>query len=242
MHPPIIFFDFDGVLMTQKALELLAYRMLKNRFYRWKNTKNLRLIDLALLFEKSDDENLLKLYQNIHMNFKSYIPSRFRRDIFIIKFRREYRKLEKIYDGLTPGTLDILKELKRKEIILGIISNTQKKRLFYFIKKFQLQEYFSVILARDDLPFHKPNPYPILHALKVIKRQNNFRMIDKSSVYFIGDIPSDIKCAKSAGVKSIALLSGHGSKIELENESPDYLIEKITDLSEHPPFKKFLFQ
>ncbi len=242
MHPPIIFFDFDGVILTQKALELIAYQMLRNKFYKWNNTKDLRLIDLALLFEKSDNRNLLRLYKNIQENFKPYIPNRFRRDVFIMKFRRSHRKLEKIYDGLKPGILDILKKFKKEGAILGLISNTERARLNYFKKKFQLNKFFSVIFSRDDVPFHKPNPYPILYALKIIKKQKNLRLINKSRVFFIGDIPSDIICAKSARIKSIALLSGHGRKIELENEFPDYLIKKINDLSELPPFKKFLFQ
>jgi len=242
MHRPIIFFDFDGVILTQKALEYVAYQLLRNSFYRWKNTENLRLIDLALLFEKSDSEDLFRLYQNIHSNFKPYIPSRLRREIFIIKFRRLYRRLEEIYDGLKPGITEVLNKLKNKEMILGLITNTQRKRLNYFKNKFQLKKFFSVIFTRDDLPFHKPNPYPILYALKVIKKQYNIKIIDKSNVFFIGDIPSDIICAKSAGIKSIALLSGHGRRIELKNECPDYIIEKITDILELPPLKKFLFQ
>ena len=115
MQPVIIFFDFDGVILTQKALELLACRMLRNRFFKWKNTENIRLIDLALLFEKSDNKNLLRLYQNIHINFKPYIPNRIRRDIFIMKFRRDFKKLEKIYDGLKSGVLQVLKDFKSKE-------------------------------------------------------------------------------------------------------------------------------
>ncbi|MFX1384158.1 MAG: HAD family hydrolase [Promethearchaeota archaeon] len=242
MHPPIILFDFDGVILTQKALEYTALRHLRNDFYQWQNIKNLRPIDLALLFEKSNSENLINLYKNIHINFKPYIPNWTKRDIFITRFGREYRKLEKIYDGLKPGLERILTELKNKKITSGIISNTQKSRLNYFKQKFQLNNYFSVFLTRDDIPFHKPNPYPIIYALKLIKDQNKLKRIDKSKVYFIGDIPSDIKCAKSAGVNSIALLSGHGRKTELENEEPTYIIEKIIDISELAPFKRFLFQ
>ncbi len=241
MHPPIILFDFDGVILTQKALELAGLIFLRNDFYKWRNAEKLRPIDLALLFEKSDSERFVKFYKNIHKNYKTYIPSRTRRDLFLARFGKKYRKLEKLHAKLKPGICNVLMELRSKEIPLGIISNTQKKRMNYFKKRFELDKYFTIILSRNDLPYHKPNPYPIIKALKYIKEERNYNKIEKSDVYFIGDIPSDIICAKSAGIKSIAVLSGHGTKNELLNEDPDYVVERIIDILELPPFKKFLF-
>ena len=49
-YPPIILFDFDGVIITQKSLEYTASKLIKNKFYGWKNIENMRLIDFARLF------------------------------------------------------------------------------------------------------------------------------------------------------------------------------------------------
>jgi phosphoserine phosphatase len=38
-HPPILFFDFDGVVITQKALEYAALIHLRKDFYKWQNTE-----------------------------------------------------------------------------------------------------------------------------------------------------------------------------------------------------------
>ena len=35
-HPPILLFDFDGVVITQKALEFTALMYLKKEFYNWR--------------------------------------------------------------------------------------------------------------------------------------------------------------------------------------------------------------
>jgi len=56
-YPPIVLFDFDGVIITQKALEYTASFFLKKKFYNWQNTENMRLIDCARLFEESDSKN-----------------------------------------------------------------------------------------------------------------------------------------------------------------------------------------
>ena len=57
---PILLFDFDGVIITQKALEYTALIKLKLKFYRWQNIDGLRLIDLARIFEQSDSSNRIK--------------------------------------------------------------------------------------------------------------------------------------------------------------------------------------
>lgn len=234
----ILLFDFDGVIITQKALEYTALIKLKMKFYRWQNIDGLRLIDLARLFEQSDSSNRIKALIRVYKNYKKYIPIKWRRIIFFIKFRRMYPKYEK-YEEIQPNLKEILLKLKELAVPLGIISNTSKKRLNYFIDKLKLEEYFSVFISRDDTPFRKPDPYPIYLALNLIKKKFNLS-IDKTKVYLIGDLPSDILSANNAKIKSIALISGHGEKNSLEYAKPTYVLEDISNLLELEPIKKFL--
>lgn len=240
MHPPIILFDFDGVILTQKALEYTALLQLRKKFYDWQNTEKMRLIDFTLLFEKSDSSSLLKSLLRIYRIYSYFIPRIWKRTIFFITFNREYKRFEKIYDEMKPGLEEVLTTLREKDIPLGIISNTEKRRLRYFKWKFQLENYFSVFITRDDVPINKPHPYPIILALKNIKHQYKYSKIDKSKVYYIGDLPTDIKCAKSAGVNSIALLSGHGRKKGLKNSNPTFTLQDIKSLLDLECFKKLL--
>ncbi len=237
-HPPIILFDFDGVIITQKALEFTALFYLKKEFYKWQNTKNLRLIDLARLFEESDSKNRLVAYFRINKVFKPFIPSIWRRNLFFIKFRRMYPKYEK-YESLKPNLDKILIRLKQNNFLLGIVSNTSKRRLDSFRQKLNLDEYFSVYISRDDSSYRKPSPYPIITALKKIKKNFNYS-INKDNVYYIGDLPTDINCAKNAKIKSIALLSGHGTREGLEKSNPTILLQEIKNILEIEEFKKFL--
>ncbi|MFX1347044.1 MAG: HAD family hydrolase [Promethearchaeota archaeon] len=231
-------FDFDGVIITQKALEYSALISLRNKFYRWRNIENMRLIDCARLFEESDSSNKLLALKQINKVYQPFIPSIWRRNIFFIKFRRMYPKYEK-YETLKPYLEEILIQLKKRGIYLGIVSNTSKKRLDYFKKKLNLDKFFSVFVSRDDTPFRKPNPYPIYFALMKIKKKHNYS-INKDKVFYIGDLPADIECAKKADVKSIALLSGHGTREDLEKTNPTFLIENIKNIIEIEYFKKFL--
>ena len=237
-HPPIVLFDFDGVVITQKALEFTALKYFRKSFYNWKNTESLRLIDFARLFEEADSSNKLKAFFNAFRVYRNYIPSRWKRILFFIKFRRTYPKYEK-YETLKPNLEGILRELKKCGVIFGIVSNTSTERLELFRKKLNLDDFFSVYISRDDTMERKPHAYPVLIALKQIKQFLKVS-IDKNNVYLIGDLPTDIECASNAGVKSVALLSGHGTKTGLETANPTIILQDIKDILELDPFKKLL--
>ena len=64
--------SFDGIVISQKSLEYTASIFLKKKFYRWKNTDNLRLIDLARMFEEADSKNRLKALLQINKIYKHY--------------------------------------------------------------------------------------------------------------------------------------------------------------------------
>ena len=237
-HPPIILFDFDGVVLTQKALEFTALFYKKMKFYKWKNTHRLRLIDFARLFEESDSDNRLKALIQAYKAYKPYISNPLKRVIFFIKFRRTYPKYE-IYETLKPTLINVLKLFNSINSPLGIVSNTKDSRLKFFRERLNLDQYFSAYISRNDSPFRKPHPYPIFNILIKIKQKYHFP-IEKNNVYFIGDLPTDIVCAHNAGIVSIALLNGHGTEKELKEVNPTYILKDISEITEIEPFKKLL--
>jgi len=237
-HPPILLFDFDGVVLTQKALEFTALLYKNKKFYKWENTKNLRLIDFARLFEESDSDNRIKALKQANKAYTPYIPSKLRRLIFFIKFRTTYPKYEK-YETMKPNLKEVLDHFRSVNVPMGVVSNTKDSRLAFFREKLNLDEYFSVYISRNDSAYRKPHPYPIIKILTQIKRKYHFS-VNKENVYFIGDLPSDILCAHNAGVNSIAILNGHGTENSLKNVNPTFLLKDISDIIEIKPFKKLL--
>ncbi|MHA1293131.1 MAG: HAD hydrolase-like protein, partial [Promethearchaeota archaeon] len=167
VHPPIILFDFDGVIITQYSLEYTALILRRNKWFEWRNNTNLRLIDYARLFEECDVVERKEAIKRIYKVYKPYIPKAWKRCIFFTRFNRLYQKYEKFYEKLRPGLLEVIESFKKQNFLLGIISNTSRKRLNYFNKKLHLEEYFSVFISRDDSCKYKtPNPYPIILGFK----------------------------------------------------------------------------
>jgi len=236
--PPILIFDFDGVVITQRSLELAAQILLKKKFYGWQNVDDLRLIEFARIFEEEDSSNRLKALRGIYKAFKPYIPIGWKRIIFFVRFRRLYPKYEKL-ETLKEDLENILEILKNAGFILGIASNTSGKRLDQFRARLELDKFFDTFVSRRESPYRKPNPFAVLLALKNLKEKLNIP-IQKNKTYFIGDLPSDIRCAKNANVNSIAILSGHGRKDDLERENPTHVIKNHKEILELEPFKKYL--
>ncbi|MHA1195515.1 MAG: HAD family hydrolase [Promethearchaeota archaeon] len=235
MEKPILLFDFDGVIITQKALEYTALKLLKKKFFGWRNVRELRLIDFARFFEESDSSNRIKAIIQAYKTYKRYIPIGWKRIIFFFLYKRTYPKLEH-YETLREGLEKILEALKKKGVIMGIVSNTSKKRLEYFREKLKLDRFFSVYISRDDSPFRKPDPTPIYLALKEIKKKFKCK-INKSLVFLVGDLKSDIEAAKNANIKSIAFLSGHGLSEDLKFANPSITINNFSDILKIDPFR-----
>lgn len=235
---PIFLFDFDGVVITQKALEYAGLMFKNDSFFQWKNIEKLRLIDFARLFEVSDSTNRIKAFMRIIKVYRPYIPRLWRRIIFFIKFRRFYPNYEK-YETLKPDLGEVLLKFKEKGFLLGIVSGTSRNRLNFYRYRLNLDKFFSLFISRQDYPYRKPDPISILTALKQFKKKFNLT-IDKRNIFYIGDLPHDIECAKNAGINSIAVLSGHGTIKSLEDSKPTYLISEIKNLLEIEDFKKFL--
>jgi HAD superfamily hydrolase (TIGR01548 family) len=118
----------------------------------------------------------------------------------------DYEKVKNIFQKLYLGTNEAqglinnekllikkesLMDLKRKYKKLGIATGRPKEEALYVINKFQLQEIFEVLVAKEDTKKEKPFPDPIVKAIRDLKAEN--------SVY-IGDSPSDVVAAKAAGI------------------------------------------
>ena len=58
-----------------------------------------------------------------------------------------------------------------------------------------------------------------------------FRSIEfpPERIYVIGDTPRDIECGRAIGAKTVAIATGHYSREELAEHSPDFLFEDFSD-------------
>lgn len=202
MSHKLFLFDFDGVLVD--SLEVYERRV-------------------KLCLEKIGSpivqgrEDFLALFED---NFYEGIV---KRGIDLAAFMNASRSIptSNEYDQMSPffPIFPILEELKNNNI-LTVISSNISKVINAILSRYGFNGCFRDVLGADS-GYSKEEK--ILHATK------NFQMA-KERTYYVGDTVGDIKEARLAGVKTVAVTWGWHSKERLETVRPDYLIDTPDDL------------
>ncbi len=135
-----------------------------------------------------------------------------------------FRRLKYLADHspLFPGTLDLLVQLQRKNVKMGIVTTRSMGEAALILEQFSLIPFFGAIVTRDDATRGKPYPDPVLLALKRLS-------LKPEETVMIGDMPTDIESGKGAGVKTIGLLIGIFNK-ELAEINPDALAGSLAEI------------
>ena len=125
-----------------------------------------------------------------------------------------------------PGMKGVVEGLVAAGIKLGIVTSTPRENVDFKLNQFKRNgtlSHFEAIVTSSDVPWKKPAPDPMIECC----RQLNVKL--GNSVY-IGDSKSDIKSGKSAGMKTVAVLSGFDDLDTLCKELPDAVINSVAEL------------
>ena len=123
-----------------------------------------------------------------------------------------------------PGALDAVRALKAKGLKLGIVTSKQSKGAARGLKKGGFDGLFDVVVGADDVTAHKPDPTPVLHALKQLG-------MTPDRAIMVGDSPHDITSGRLAGARTAAALWGPFSRALLEPARPDLWLAKPREIA-----------
>ena len=200
----ILIFDFDGVLADSLA-PMLSYagQICQELGYPCTPTqKDLEILD--------------------RMEFSEYgrqlgIPEEKIETFVTRNFELFSRREEPL--AITPGIESVIRELSQIAILVVITGNSCRV-VGKFLDTYGLQDEFQTVLGAED------DGSRVEKILKVISLNGG----SNGEVYMIGDAVSDIRAARAAGIKSIAIGWGHQSKEKLLTENPDFLVDQPEDL------------
>jgi len=105
-----------------------------------------------------------------------------------------------------PYATQVLKELKRNKIKLGIATNQVRKQATASLKVIKFDK-FNVIATADKVKKPKPDPEMLRYALKRLK-------LKKDEVIFIGDSYSDIKAGRAVGIETYILEQSYNKNMK----------------------------
>lgn len=125
------------------------------------------------------------------------------------------------YDAMKPfdGLIPVLEALQ-KDHTLAVISSNGFRTISRMLERFGFDRFFQGILGSDFL-FSKKDK--IMHALSQYG-------IDRMRTFYIGDTTGDIREAREAGVRPVAVTWGWHSREKLAAAHPDFLVDRPGDL------------
>lgn len=204
-----ILYDFDGTLADTVPLIINSFReTYVEVFGKCERTDEdfLKYIGLPLIasFEKHDEETqkvLLDTYLRINC-----------------------KALEEDKVSLFDGVREQLDKIKSMGVKQGIVTSKRFSSLIITLKLMGLDEFFDIIVSKDDTEKHKPDAEPLLFASEKLG-------ISTDRIMYVGDALGDIECAINAKCDSAFVEWSRMPKKEIMALHPTYILKEISDLS-----------
>ena len=142
---------------------------------------------------------------------------------------RIYQEVETIEAGaaekvqLAPGAREALNELKQMRKKIVVVTNNGRIGAERTIDRLGLNGIFDGVVTRDDAEELKPDPGIVLKALNLVN-------VDREDAILVGDAVIDIKAAKAASIRSVAVPTGPFPAARLLQEEPDFIVGSFLEV------------
>ena len=206
MRFPVCLFDFDGTIVDSGAIILASFRH-ATRTVLGEDVPDVRL--RAMLGGASLQEQMAAI-----------APDRVEE---LVRCYREHNAPLHAELQCCPGMLEVLERLRAEGRRLGVVTAKRHETVELALARLPLREYFETIVAAEDTRRHKPDPEPILLALKRLDARAD-------EAVYVGDSPFDVGAARAAGVHAIAVTWGGMHEVEDADEivsTPEELLAAL---------------
>lgn len=223
----LVIFDFDGTLVDSNGVNNeIDIELVRSFKERKKPDEIIKERDYILKTKTNGD---------IYVNYCQYLKEKYNLDLLaeeILEIRRKISKKFLRNVKYKPGADIIIKLIKEQKIKLALatVSSLQSLNIYFYeneniIKKCDLQNYFDLIVTKDDVIYKKPNPEVYN---KII---NKFNITDLSKCIVIEDSLNGVIAAKRANLNVIAIYDKYSDKDrEKINEIADYNVKNFWEL------------
>lgn len=144
-------------------------------------------------------------------------------DVLLTTYREHNHRVHDAMVKEYPGVDSALERFSAAGLRMGIVTSKSRAVAMMGIDRFSLMRFFDVLVACDDVPIHKPEPYPLLHAAEQMG-------VDISRCAYVGDSPHDMTASVAAGSVSIAATWGGFSRERVLEPGPDYVADSMADV------------
>jgi HAD superfamily hydrolase (TIGR01509 family) len=97
---------------------------------------------------------------------------------------------------MKPFAREVVAELHGEGLGLGVATRSHREYTLRGLKRYDMLRFFHHVVARDDVPYPKPDPRHLLYTIKLLG-------VDPEDTMFIGDTTTDLQTADAAGVEFV---------------------------------------
>lgn len=151
------------------------------------------------------------LYYNGDMEYARY-------DELRAKYREYFREYCMYRVHPYEGLPEVLLELKKKGVLLTVLSNKPHKQAVEVVEELFGTELFTMIQGQSSDFERKPSPEGAFYIARSLS-------VEPSECLYVGDTDTDMKTGKSAGMYTVGVLWGFRERQELEENHADEIIE-----------------
>jgi pyrophosphatase PpaX len=186
-HIRAVLFDLDGTLIDSERLILSSYRHTMQEHLGhvppeeiWKSTIGQPLVVQMKMFARSEDQAAAMIQTYVDHNLAHH-------DDYVLPF---------------PGVRSVVEVVRESGRSLGIVTSKKRRATHMGLARCDLPaEWFEAIVTADDVKRYKPEPEPVLEALRRLGAPAGEAM-------FVGDSTHDMRSGRTAGVATAAALWG----------------------------------
>ena len=183
-----VVFDLDGTLMDSK----IDYEKMGNRI-------KALLASRGLPEPLEDRRKVYKVINGGAATLREYgLPE--------ASLEATMAEMETIMNGIELEALDamemkpfareVVAELHGEGLGLGVATRSHREYTLRGLKRYDMLRFFHHVVARDDVPYPKPDPRHLLYTIKLLG-------VDPEDTMFIGDTTTDLQTADAAGVEFV---------------------------------------
>ena len=123
---------------------------------------------------------------------------------------------------MVPKGMELL-QFCHQRYPLSIVSARDEKSTQAFVRQFEIENMFKIVLTSQSCVYTKPFPDPILRAAKE-------KGVSPENCLMVGDTTVDIRAGKAAGAQTVGVLCGFGTERELRRAGADLILENTHEL------------
>lgn len=200
MSKQAVLFDLDGTLINTIPLIRLTFEKVFADFgIPWGNGEVLETIGLPLRqiaerYAPGRAEAFLEAYSSFQST--------------------KHKELTKAY----PGTIRTLQAVKEAGCRIAVVTSKRRNPALDGMALTGIDRYIDVAVTVEDVNLPKPDPEPVMKALKLLDAK------PEDAVY-IGDSWYDIQAGKQAGVTTVGVTWGMATRAQLSEHIPGCIVD-----------------